>query len=304
MLHKSLFKLVFCMIMLILGLGVTTAVSADESKISNSPETRSKETEAVQSEVDKEVDDKKTEHLKKVVENAVIAVKEAEKALKALEEDNKDEALAALEVSTGKLEIVLARAPELSLAPVHFDVLTHDMYAGPDTIKRVIKRASDFLEAGEIQKSRRLISRLGSEIVHRYTNLPLATFPEAIKKIIPLIDQGKIEEAKISLRAVLRTLVVTEEVIPLPKIRAERLLKKAEEMIENRKVAVKDNKVLSDLLKDARNQLEIAEILGYGTKKSYKDIYEQIDEIETKVEIGKGGKGWFVKIKRQISELL
>ena len=291
------------MIMLILGLGVTTAVSAEESKILNSPETRSKETEAVQPEVDKEAADKKTEHLKKVVKNAVTAVKETEKALKALEEEKEDEALAALEVATGKLEIVLARAPELSLAPVHFDVLTHDMYAGPDTIRKVIKKASDFLEAGEIQKSRRLISNLGSEIVHRYTNLPLATYPEAIKKVTPLIDKGKIKEAKIALRAVLRTLVVTEEVIPLPKIRAERLLKKAEEMIESKKVAVKDNKVLSDLLRDARNQLEIAELLGYGTKKSYKDIYTQIDEIEKKVEIGKGGKGWFVKIKRQISEL-
>ena len=291
------------MIMLILGLGVTTAVSADESKILNSPEIRSKETEAVQPEVDKEAVDQKTEHLKKIINNAVIAVKETEKALKALEKDKKNEALAALEVATGKLEIVLARAPELALAPVHFDVLTHDMYAGPDTIKRVIKKASDYLEAGEIQKSRKLISNLGSEIVHRYTNLPLATYPAAIKKITPLIDKGKIKEAKIALRAILRTLVVTEEIIPLPKIRAERLLKKAEEIIENKKMAIKDNKVLSDLLKDARNQLEIAELLGYGTNKSYQDIYEQIDEIEKKVEIGKVGKGWFVKIKRQVSEL-
>ena len=47
----------------------------------------------------------------------------------------------------------------------------------------------------------------------------------------------------------------------------------------------------------------MAELLGYGTKESYKYMYDQIDHIERKIEGGKGGKGWFDKIKQQLSEL-
>ena len=47
----------------------------------------------------------------------------------------------------------------------------------------------------------------------------------------------------------------------------------------------------------------MTELLGYGTKESYKSMNEQIDQIEKKTAGGRGGKGWFDKIKQQLSEL-
>ncbi len=41
-----------------------------------------------------------------------------------------------------------------------------------------------------------------------------------MKSVVPLIDQGKIEEAKAALQAALSTLVETRSVHPLPALRA------------------------------------------------------------------------------------
>ena len=44
-------------------------------------------------------------------------------------------------------------------------------------------------------------------------------------------------------------------------------------------------------------------MLGYGDKKDFKPIYQQIDQIAKNTEGGKSGLGWFDRIKRQIAEL-
>ena len=171
-------------------------------------------------------------------------------------------------------------------------------------MKEVIKEARDYLEDGEIQKARPLVANLASEIVLRTTSIPLATYPDAIKAIAPLIDEGKVDEAKTALQAALNTLVVTtDDVIPLPVLRAEKLLKNAEALAENEERTVKDNETLAKQLEAARNQLKMAELLGYGDKESFEAMYEQLDQIEQKTQGGKGGKGWFDKIKQQISDL-
>jgi hypothetical protein len=57
------------------------------------------------------------------------------------------------------------------------------------------------------------------------------------------------------------------------------------------------------LLNEAREQLKLAEALGYGNKKDYKKFYAEIEEIEGKTEGGKSGKGLFAKVKEHLSDL-
>ena len=80
--------------------------------------------------------------------------------------------------------------------------------------------------------------------------------------------------------------------------------KNAEALAENEERTVKEKETLAEMLDEARNQLKMARLLGYGDKKAYKPIYEQIDQIEKKSEGGKSGKGWFDKIKQQLSDLI
>ena len=277
---------------------------AGESALPEEPQPQSDMAQSVQQEVDNEATNKADEKRQKILSDAGAAIDETKKALQALANKNTGEALAALERATGKLELILARDPALSLAPVDVDIVTYDLLANPDTVKAIIHEAKNYLEDGEIQKARPLVANLASEIVISSTNIPLATYPAAIKAITPLIDEGRLDEARVGLQAALNTLVVTtDEVIPLPVLRAQQLLKNAEALAENEDRSLKDSETLANMLMAARTQLHMAELLGYGSKKSFKPMYEQLDMIEDKTAGGKGGKGWFDKIKQQVSEL-
>jgi hypothetical protein len=290
-------------VLLSLGLVASSPVFAGDSSLPDKPQAQSPTTRSVQAEVDNKVKDKAAAKRKKILADAGAAIDETKKALQALDKKDTATALKALEAATGKLELILAREPDLALAPVAVDVMTYDLLASIDTVKAIIHDAEDYLEDGEVQKARPLLANLASEIVIETTSIPLATYPDAIKDITPLIDAGKIDEARAGLQAALNTLVVTDEVIPLPILRADRLLDSAEALAENEERTVEDNKTLVDQLTAVRGQLKLAEALGYGTKESFAPMYEQLVRIEDKTAGGKGGKGWFEKIKAQLSEL-
>lgn len=250
-----------------------------------------------------QVDKQTAEKRKKLVADATAAIVDTESALKALEDKKNDEALKALASVTGKIELIVARDPKLALAPVRTDVVTYDLFASLDTIKASIREARKALGDGEILKARPLVAGLASEIQFRTTNIPLATYPEAIKAITPLIDAGKIDEAKAQLQAALNTLVITTEMVPLPKLRAENLLKEAQILAEKKDRSQDENDKLARHLASAREQLQMAELLGYGKKKEYKSIYAQLAKIERESGGGKSVTGEFDKIKKQLSEL-
>lgn len=288
----------------LLAIGLSAQGFAADSALPKKPEVQSQANKSVQSKVDKMTSDAVAEKRKYLISDAQSAIAETRKALQALDEKKDREAVDALALATGKLELVLARNPQLALAPVETEVVTHDLLSNPDTLKAVIKEAKENLDDGEIQKARLLLTDLASDIQLRTTNIPLATYPTAIKAIIPLIDAGKTDEAKVRLQATLNTLVITTETIPLPKLRAESLLKEAQTLAEKKDRNKEENDKLANYLKAAREQLQMAELLGYGKKKDFRPMYQQLDEIDKKTANGKSGMGWFDKIKKQLSDLI
>ena len=286
------------------ALGVlTNSMFAEGSSLPTNPQSRSSTAEGVQSQVESKQAEKATQLRKKLLAEAALAIDDTKKALAFLDKKNSKEALAALERVTGKLELIISREPGLALAPIDMNVAVQDLLADPDTVKVILKEARDLLGDGEVQKARPLLANLSSEMVFSTINIPLATYPQAIKAVARLIDENKLNEAKTALEAALSTLVVTDVIIPLPVVRAELLLKEAEKLAEKSSRSEKDNESLSNQLSEARKQVRLAEVLGYGQKKNYKPIYEQIDQIEKKSRGGKSGRGWFDNIKKKVSEL-
>lgn len=302
MMKKSVFSSLH-VVLICIGVMLSPLLFAKDTVESAQTKTNSAATGSVQKEVDRKSAGKASENRKHVIAEATAALNETRDALIALDEKNADKALASLEKAAGKLELVLARDPGLTLAPVDVQVITHDLLASPDDVKAIIDDAEDYLEDGEVQKARPLVAGLRSDIVIRTTSIPLGTYPAAIKAITPLIDEGKLDEASASLQAALDTLVTTDEIIPLPRLRAELLLDDAEALVENKERTDKDNDTLADLLESARTQLKLADLLGYGGKKSFEPLYQQLDQIEEKTTGGKSGKGWFEKIRQQISDM-
>lgn len=281
-------------------LAFSSFVTAEENK---NITTSSSVNEVVEPTVQKEAENEIVDRREAIMKEAVHALAETKTALQALEEKKIDEALDALAVTVGKLELIVARKPELALAPTDVYVVTKDLLANPKTIKFAIDEAKEAIEDGNIQTARRLLENLASEIVITVTNLPLATYPDAIKAVTPLIDDGKIEEAKRGLQTALNTLVLTKHVVPLPVLRAKELLTHAEELSEKVGRAEEESKKLSKHLLSAREQLKMAEMLGYGDKHDYKALYTQLDLIEEKTKDGKSGSGFFDKIKSSLSKL-
>ncbi|RMD63034.1 MAG: hypothetical protein D6826_05960 [Alphaproteobacteria bacterium] len=293
------------------GLGFLIAVAAwpqahgaEDEVTANRSDARSPAVQSVQPDVNAKIHEKALEKRKKILDDALRAVEETRKALKALDEGRNDEALAALEKVTGKLELILALDPDLALVPVDVKVVTYDVRVDVETVKKAIEEARRLLDEGEVQSARRLVATLASEIIFRTLNIPMATYPDTIKTVAPLIDQGKIDEAKATLESVLGTLVVTEDIVALPVLRARLLLKDAETLAAKENRSDEDNEKLAADLAAAREQIRLAEVLGYGKKEAFDPIYNQIDEIEAKSSGGKSGTGWFDEIKRQLSELL
>ena len=256
--------------------------------------------ESVEGAVQESGTDAAAERRKSLINDAVRALDETQKALAALEDGNSDAALESLAIATGKLDLVVARNPDLALAPIDVRVVTHDLYATVEEIERIRDRAAKHLKNGRLQDARALIEGLRSDMVVEVYNVPLATYPAAIKAITPLIDADRIDEAKVGLQGALNALVVTQHVHPLPIMRTQHMLTLAEELAETKDREDDQNEELTRLLNGARKQLEFAQVLGYGQKTDFEGFYEQLDKIAEKTGGGKSGTGFFDKIRNAL----
>lgn len=257
----------------------------------------------VESAIEESGADAAAERRKSLIDDAVDALDETQKALTALEDGDTDAALESLAIATGKLDLVIARNPSLALAPVDVRMVTHDLYATVEDIERIRELAAKDLKNGRLQDARALIEGLRSDIVVEVYNVPLATYPGAIKAITPLIDADKIEQAKVALQSALNTVVVTQHVHSLPVLRAEHMLTRAEELAEMEDREGEQNEELTRLLDGARSQLEFAQVLGYGHESDFKGFYEQLDKIAEKTKGGKSGTGFFDVIRNALRSI-
>ncbi len=238
----------------------------------------------------------------RVMEEAIAALRETRNAIAALERKDAKAALAAIEKAIGKLEVILARDPRLALAPVDVASYTLDIYGDAQGVRKAVDTAVRMLREGRVQDARALVSGLASEIVIEVANIPLATYPDALKAVVPLIEAENHEAASRALTAALNTLVITRHVIPLPVVRAEHLLELAEKLAEKKQRDQRENAKLKDLLEAARMELELAQALGYGKKEDFDFFYAQLDEISGKTRDGGHGSGFFDRLRKALEE--
>ena len=120
-----------------LSLAFPVAACAQEAETVIEPVETTQEVEAdVQALTDETISERRAELLAEAIE----AINETQKAITALEEENAQEALDALAVATGKLELILARDPGLSLAPVDVSIIERDVLTTPEAMKLTTSR--------------------------------------------------------------------------------------------------------------------------------------------------------------------
>ncbi len=255
--------------------------------------------------VQQKSDETQQSESEELIQEALNAYEETRAAVEALNENDKKRALAALERAVGKLNIVLGRRPELALIPIQSQVETVDIITDLPTIERKRAEVEFLVKKGHLQAARQLLDSLVSEIRITTVNLPMETYPVAIRGIARLIEEDKINQAKLALQQVLSTIVVIERSIPIPIINSQYLISEAQRITkENTPGGLSEKKKdqALEMLKQAKSELKIAEELGYGRRnKEFKEIRDDIREIEDKIKQRENTGNLFDRLKQRLN---
>ncbi len=189
-------------------------------------------------------------------QDAIAAIEQTERAIKAIAANNKNDAVAAIEAATGKINVLLARNPASALIPVHVEVDVIDV--APEDIKTIdviVQAATDATKQKHLPGARLLLASLVSELRIQTTFLPLATYPAALQQAARLLDQGKNQDAGNVLLTAVNTLVIDDRVVPLPLILAQAAIDAADAQRQNKDAAL-------TLLQTAKNEANRSLHLG------------------------------------------
>jgi tetratricopeptide (TPR) repeat protein len=231
-----------------------------------------------------------------VVQEAVDAVLLTQKVLDSIEKKDLESAKKDLEKAIGKLEVVLAHKEAPALLPIDSSIVAVEYVGDLKSIKESLKLVRKLLDDNKIQEARRLLGTLQSEIDIVTVNLPLVSYPQALKLAARYLHDGKTKEARDVLEMALGTLVQNEVVIPLPLLKAEALVTAAS------KIAKSDKSQALKHLEAAKEELKIAEALGYTSSSdiTYKALDDAIASVEKEIK----GKNEAEKLFDELMEKL
>ena len=239
----------------------------------------------------------------KLIREAVEVIAQTQALILQLDSIHQENAERIIAELIGKIEILTAAHPELSLLPIDVHSRVNEVITDIHAIKGIVGEAEKAMDKGYYQVARTLLNDLASEIVISTVNLPLATYPQGLKEAAVLIRQKRLAEASDLLKKMLNTLVITEQIIPLPVMRAQQYVIEAL-ALDLAKAA--DREEIIKLLDNADYQLKLAEALGYGKRtKDYKDLYKAIHDIKRSIEREEAAEAIIQsleKLKEQLSK--
>jgi hypothetical protein len=231
---------------------------------------------------------------------AVIAIRETRTAIDAIKENRREDAVAAIERATGKIDILLARHPNAALLPVDQQVAVFD--TAPDNIDdiRDIGAAADgAVQLGDFPHARGLLYGLMSEVRIHTVNLPLASYPTALSTAARLMEQKRNDDAEAVLNTALGTLVLTDRIIPIPMLVARRELEQAQAERDKNKGAALHS------VESARKELKLAQELGYAIgDPDYQALDDQLSDLHKQLKGNADTNSVFSKIRERLASLL
>jgi len=243
------------------------------------------------------------EKIKGLIDEAKGALTATNEALASLNKNDPKAAKILLEDVLTKLDILLVEHPSMTLVPADVGVDMVDYQGDAKSLQKTVEQADKLLDSGRLQSARRILANLVSELRITTVSIPLGTYPEAIKEAIVQIDAQNINEAKALLEEVLGTLVAETEITPLPVLRAEDYLTKASEIEHKEDMGKSDSrsKVL-EYTNAAKDELKVAELLGYGDKAEFHLLYTVIDDIKDEMHTERSAAAW-ERIKKALAGL-
>ncbi len=237
-------------------------------------------------------------HEAKLVKEAIESLKFAQNAVIALEHKDKKAATENLEKAIGKLEVIMAAKNAPKLLPINNVIRVQEFVGTAKDVEKSVKMVKDLLDAGKVQEARALIAPLASEIDITVVNLPLASYPDALKLAASYVHDGKLEKAKEVLYIALSTFTEVTEVVPIP------LLESADLIAAASRVAKEDKAKALKYLEAASDALDVAEKLGYVSESTttYKMLHDQIKAVEKEIKGKNKAEKLFEELAAKLKE--
>ena len=237
-------------------------------------------------------------HETKLVKEAIESLKFAQNAVIALEHKDKKAATENLEKAIGKLEVIMAAKNAPKLLPINNVIRVQEFVGTAKDVEKSVKMVKDLLDAGKVQEARALIAPLASEIDITVVNLPLASYPDALKLAASYVHDGKLEKAKEVLYIALSTFTEVTEVVPIP------LLESADLIAAASRVAKEDKAKALKYLEAASDALDVAEKLGYVSESTttYKMLHDQIKAVEKEIKGKNKAEKLFEELAAKLKE--
>ncbi len=242
--------------------------------------------------------EKKAQKNNQLITEAIDAIRNTQDALIYLNGKETKKAKESLKKAIGDLTDVLNRPNPPYLLPVDLNIEAYQFVGDISTIKKAVLQAKILVEENKLPEAREILNNLRDEIVINTTNLPLATYPAALKLAIKYINEGKIKDAKDVLNMALSTLVQINTIIPIPLVKAQALITQASRIVH------KDPKQALKYLDEAKHQLTLAEALGYTSKSAttYKMLKKSIKHIENEIKAHHKTSTLFERLIEKIKE--
>ncbi len=215
----------------------------------------------------------------KLVKEAIESIKYVAQTIKNIDEKKKDEAIKSLEKAIGKIEVVLSNPKAPALLPIDARVKVAEYLGDARSAENAVITSVALLSNKRVQEARKIVTALVDEIDFTTINLPLASYPSALKLAAKALHDGKLDEAKHILVTTLNTFVSVTTVTPIGILEAQELIVAAS------KVAKENKELALSHLAAAKAALKKDEALGYTSESdtTYKMLNEAIKKVEKEV---------------------
>lgn len=295
---KGILELVLAIWSSCVGLASMSATE-DKSPSAPSPDNPQRDSRRAQTLIEDERRNAEQQAQRIVDPDAIAVVQETKRAVEAISAGKADEAKSAIERAISKVQTLLARNPATALVPVDLEATVID--TAPQESVEILEIAQDASLAFDEQNypdARSLLHLLMREVRVRTYNLPLATFPDALKEAARLLAEGDSSKAKAILLAASGTLAAIDQVTPIPLILAREAIEDAQAQLQNAARAL-------EFLVIARNELRRARELGYAARApEYASLNDEISKIEKQLRTHQDTGPGFAALKEQLASFL
>ncbi len=191
-----------------------------------------------------------------------------------------DEAKKQLKIATEKFDLALKNDPSLDIVPLDEQFNVFENLSSTKEINHILTVTKDLLVHHKLNEVRRALAPLRDEINIEIVSLPMKIFPIAMKNALKALDKNDSKTAMLIMAKAYNTFLIEDVTIPLPLLKAQDLIADASNLDKSKK-----DEAL-EILDDAKEELERANLLGYTTKHSpeYKALINAIDNIEKEIK--------------------